>query len=73
MVKTYNKLVRDRIPEIIQNNGQICRTKQLTDEEYIAALDAKLYEEYSEYQESRSIKNWLISLKYFALTGYRSV
>ena len=56
MVKTYNKLVRDRIPEIIQSNGQICRTKPLTDEEYIEALDAKLQEECAEYKESRSIE-----------------
>jgi predicted house-cleaning noncanonical NTP pyrophosphatase (MazG superfamily) len=48
MVKTYSKLVLDRIPEIIQNNSPICRTKQLTDEEYIETLDAKLQEECAE-------------------------
>ena len=56
MIKTYNKLVRDRIPEIIQRNGQNCRTRILTDEEYIAALDAKLLEECAEYKDSRSIE-----------------
>ncbi len=56
MVKIYNKLVRDRIPEIIQENGQLCRTRILTDSEYITALDAKLQEEYGEYKESRSIE-----------------
>lgn len=56
MVKTYNKLVLDRIPEITQNNGPICRTKQLTDEEYIETLDAKLQEECAEQKESRSIE-----------------
>ena len=56
MVTIYNKLVRDRIPEIIQRSGQSCRTRILTDEEYIAALDAKLQEECAEYMESRLIK-----------------
>ena len=56
MIKTYNKLVRDRIPEIIQRNGQSCRTRILTDEEYLATLDAKLQEELAEYKESRSIE-----------------
>lgn len=56
MVRIYNKLVRDRIPEIIQENGQLCSTRILTDSEYIAALDAKLQEEYAEYKESRSLE-----------------
>lgn len=56
MRKIYNKLVRDRIPEIIQNNGQICRTRTLTNEEYIEALDAKFMEEFAEYKDSRSIE-----------------
>lgn len=56
MIKTYNKLVRDRIPEIIQGNGQRCRTRVLTDAEYIAALDSKLMEECAEYKDSRSIE-----------------
>ena len=56
MVTIYNKLVRDRIPEIIQENGQLCSTRILTDSEYIAALDAKLQEELAEYKESRSIE-----------------
>ena len=54
-MKTYNKLVRDRIPEIIKGNGQECVTEILSDEEYIRALDAKLYEEMEEYQRDKSI------------------
>ena len=52
----YNKLVRDRIPEIVSNSGKryICRT--LSDDEYITMLDAKLNEELSEYQESKSME-----------------
>ena len=55
MKKTYNKLVRDRIPEIIKGNGQECVTEILSDEEYIKALDEKLREEMEEYQRDKSI------------------
>ena len=46
----YNKLVRDRIPEIIESNGKKCVYSTLSDEEYLAMLDAKLNEELAEYQ-----------------------
>lgn len=54
--KTYNKLVRDRIPEIIEANGKTCSYEILTDEEYLILLDAKLNEELAEYQESKSLE-----------------
>ncbi|MBR6649851.1 MAG: nucleoside triphosphate pyrophosphohydrolase [Clostridia bacterium] len=54
-MKIYNKLVRDRIPEIIKNNGQACVTEILSTEEYITALDEKLREEMEEYQCDKSI------------------
>ena len=41
-MKVYNKLVRDKIPEIIEADGKVCRTHILSNEEYIAALEAKL-------------------------------
>lgn len=46
---TYNKLVRDRIPEIIEAKGNTCITEVLTDEAYLKMLDAKLTEELAEY------------------------
>ena len=52
----YNKLVRDRIPEIIESNGKKCVYSTLSDEEYLAMLDAKLNEELVEYQESKSME-----------------
>ena len=52
----YNKLVRDRIPEIIASDGKACVTEILTDERYLEMLDAKLAEELSEYQESHSLE-----------------
>ncbi|MBQ7312832.1 MAG: nucleoside triphosphate pyrophosphohydrolase [Clostridia bacterium] len=45
----YNKLIRDRIPEIIAKNGQTARVRVLTDEEYLTKLDEKLGEELAEY------------------------
>ena len=56
MVKTYNKLVRDRIPEIIESSGKTCLTAMLSDEAYIHMLDLKLNEELTEYQESKSME-----------------
>lgn len=49
MKKTYNKLVRDRIPEIIEAGGDTCVTEVLSDEDYLRMLDAKLSEELAEY------------------------
>ena len=48
----YNKLVRDRIPEIIRAKGGACKTRILSDEEYKNALDKKLGEELAEYLNS---------------------
>jgi predicted house-cleaning noncanonical NTP pyrophosphatase (MazG superfamily) len=46
--KTYDKLVRDRIPEIIGADGGRCETTIMDDEEYRAALLTKLMEEAKE-------------------------
>ena len=52
----YNKLVRDRIPEIIEAGGKRCVCFTLSDEEYLSKLDEKLNEELAEYQESKSME-----------------
>ena len=54
--KIYNKLVRDRIPEIIEADGNTCVTEVLPDDRYLQMLDAKLDEELAEYQESKSLE-----------------
>ena len=54
--KAYHKLVRDRIPEIIEADGKTCVTEILPDEQYLEMLDTKLNEELAEYQESRSLE-----------------
>lgn len=53
--KTYHKLVRDRIPEIIEADGKTCVCETLSDEDYLSLLDRKLNEELAEYQESKSL------------------
>ena len=52
----YNKLVRDRIPEIIEGSGKICVTEILSDKDYLRMLDAKLDEEMAEYHADQNIE-----------------
>ena len=54
--KTYHKLVRDRIPEIIEASGKTFTWETLSDEAYLQLLDEKLNEELAEYQESKSLE-----------------
>lgn len=56
---TYNKLVRDKIPEIIQTSGKTCETEILSDEEYLQMLDKKLDEKLAEYQQEQNIEDLL--------------
>lgn len=53
---SYHKLVRDRIPEIIEASGKSCTTELLTDEEYLKMLDLKLDEELAEYHKDQNIE-----------------
>ena len=48
-MRSYNKLVRDNIPNIISENGEKPITRVLTDEEYIRELNLKIEEEAKEY------------------------
>ena len=56
MSKQYHKLVRDKIPAIIESTGKTCRTEVLSRDAYLAMLDEKLGEELNEYQESKSLE-----------------
>ena len=48
MKKVYNKLVRDRIPEIIEKDGASFKTSVLNDEDFKTELLKKLIEEAQE-------------------------
>ena len=49
-MKQYKKLVRDKIPEIINKDGYSCSVLKLTnDEDFANSLAVKLLEEYIEY------------------------
>ena len=51
----YNKAIRDKIPEIIEQSGKKCTVKILSDEAFLEKLEEKLTEEVLEYQESKSL------------------
>lgn len=59
---TYNKLVRDKIPEIIKNTGKDFKTEILSNDRYIEELKTKLNEEITEYQETTTDTNALEEL-----------
>jgi len=55
-LKTYNKLVRDKIPEIISQDGRKAVSHILSEEAYIAELDKKLIEEVNEYIKDKNLE-----------------
>jgi predicted house-cleaning noncanonical NTP pyrophosphatase (MazG superfamily) len=50
------KLVRDKIPEIIEADGKTPVTRILEQDEYLSELDRKLNEEVAEYQSDKSLE-----------------
>ena len=52
----YNKLVRDKIPEIIEKSGKKCIIEAMDEKTYLESLDNKLNEELAEYQQDKSIE-----------------
>ena len=55
-VKQYHKLVRDKIPEIIESTGKTCETEILSDADYLKMVDAKLDEELAEYHQDQNLE-----------------
>lgn len=55
-MKIYNKLVRDKIPEIIKADGKKFKTRILDDKEYLKELIKKLKEEAAEFEENPSVE-----------------
>ncbi|WP_254766273.1 nucleoside triphosphate pyrophosphohydrolase [Salinilacihabitans rarus] len=52
----YGKLVRDRIPEIVREDGERPVTSVAEGDEYADRLAAKLVEEAVEFDESRDVE-----------------
>ena len=51
----HNKLVRDKIPAIIIEDGRKCKTKVLSEKDYIFELERKLSEEVREYKLDKNL------------------
>ena len=50
----YNKLIRDKIPQIIESKGGTADIRVLSEEEYPLYLEAKLDEEVGEYHRDKT-------------------
>ncbi|MBS4197092.1 nucleoside triphosphate pyrophosphohydrolase [Lederbergia citri] len=52
----YNKLVRDRIPEIIEERGKALKSRILDEHEFHNEIRKKLHEELKEYESANTNK-----------------
>lgn len=52
----YNKIVRDKIPEIIESDSKECTTKVVSGKDKLEYLYKKLFEESAELSESGSVE-----------------
>lgn len=55
-MKKYNKLVRDRIPDLLKRKGQNPVTRILSDSEYVEGLIDQLCEEVDQFDEDRNVE-----------------
>lgn len=62
MEKSFNKLVRDKIPSIIENNKEVAITRILEEDEYRKELLKKLKEESEEVIKATSSKETIEEL-----------
>lgn len=70
----YNKLVRDKIPEIIKADGNECEIRTLNNEEYLSELNKKLGEELKECYKSGEVEELAdIAEIIYAIAKYKGV
>jgi len=58
----YNKLIRDRIPEITESDGWISETKVLNSKDFLLELKKKILEEAKELNEGKAKENLIEEL-----------
>ncbi|MEO4052525.1 nucleoside triphosphate pyrophosphohydrolase [Solibacillus sp. CAU 1738] len=72
----YNKLVRDKIPQIIEASGKTCNTRILAASEHLGEIKNKMQEEALEFQQAANEKDAveeladILELVYAALDVY---
>jgi len=73
-IKVYNKLIRDKIPQIIAQSGKQAIIEEVSGKEYLELLNAKLGEELQEYIDSQSVEELadLVEVVY-AILEYKDV
>lgn len=62
----YDKLIRDKIPEIIEKSGKKCVVEVMDDETYMDKLSAKLKEELAEVETELKNNNDEAAIKELA-------
>lgn len=70
----YNKLIRDKIPEIIEKSGKKAIVEKVVGKELIELLNIKLEEELREYEESGNVEELadLVEVIY-AILDYKEI
>jgi predicted house-cleaning noncanonical NTP pyrophosphatase (MazG superfamily) len=70
----YGKLVRDRIPEIIEKNGDKAKTYMANEKEYSEKLEEKLKEEVDEFIKDKNEKELVDILEVvYAIAELKSI
>ena len=57
-MKVFNKLVRDKIPEIIASKGEFAKTRILDNDEYKKELDKKLLDLAGDPHYDDTVYDW---------------
>ncbi len=55
-MKVYNKLVRDKIPQVIEADGKKCETSIVAKEQLLPLLEDKLKEEVNEFIQDKNLE-----------------